>query len=88
MSGTVSITFQAGVRLEAAAALAIQVLSEYSHRLDALRLVPAAADVFNVHLDDQLLFASSEAGRPPVYPEVRDLLAGWLGPPDVSDGPA
>jgi selT/selW/selH-like putative selenoprotein len=61
--------------------LAQAVMEDYQWNLRDLRLVPGGKGIFDVHLDDQLLFSKHSEHRFPEYPEIREQLVGWLGEP-------
>jgi predicted Rdx family selenoprotein len=55
------------------------LLETHEHELGSLEIVPGANGIFDVHVDDRLVFTKSMLGRYPepddVLPLVRDALA-------------
>ena len=54
-----------------AAGLVARVLEEWEGVIDVLEVVPGSGGIFDVHLDDELVFTKSMLGH---YPEPEDVL--------------
>ena len=48
-----------------------RVLEEWEGVIDVLEVVPGSGGIFDVHLDDELVFTKSMLGH---YPEPEDVL--------------
>ena len=63
-----------------AVGLAARLLEEHARTIGSLELVPGTGGVFDVHVDDELVFTKKMLGRYPqpddVLPLVGDRLAG------------
>ena len=56
------------------------LLSNYQHVIEELRLVTGAAGVFDVVVDGELLYSKGETGRHAEDGEVLKLFAEHVGP--------
>ncbi|MGI9612129.1 MAG: Rdx family protein [Acidimicrobiales bacterium] len=56
------------------------LLSNYQHVIEDLRLVTGAAGVFDVAVDGELLYSKGETGRHANDGEVLKLFAEHVGP--------
>ena len=54
-----------------AAGLVARILEEWEHEVASVEVVPGANGIFDVHLDDELVFTKSMLGR---YPEPDDVV--------------
>ncbi len=50
----------------------------YEDRIDALTLVPSSGGIFDVHVDEELLYSKSETGRFPEEGEMIDLFDKFM----------
>ena len=63
--------------------VAEDLLGSYQHRIDALTLVPGPKGVFDVTVNDELIFSKHATGRHAEPGEVLGTLKDLIGP-DVS----
>ena len=49
----------------------MRILEEWEQAIDAIEVVPGTGDIFDVHLDGELIFTKAMLGR---YPEPEDVL--------------
>jgi selenoprotein W-related protein len=54
------------------------ILAEFEHQLDEVRIVPSGGGVFEVMLDDDLVFSKKAAGRHAEPEEVLSALRDRL----------
>ena len=59
------------------------LLANYQHVIEELRLVTGESGVFYVTVDDAILYSKAQTGRHAESGEVLDLFANLMGP-DVS----
>ncbi len=59
------------------------LLANYQHVIEELRLVTGESGVFDVTVDDAILYSKAQTGRHAESGEVLDLFANLMGP-DVS----
>jgi len=59
------------------------LLANYQHVIEELRLVTGESGVFDVTVDDAILYSKAQTGRHAEPGEVLDLFANLMGP-DVS----
>lgn len=64
------------------------LLSSYQHVIDELTLVMGSKGIFDVHVDDDLLYSKHQTGRHAEDGEVLRLFADLVGPdvPRYGDG--
>lgn len=60
--------------LPKAVSLAEKILRTYKHNLAGLELIPSGGGVFEVKLNDDLLFSKKKLGRFPQDNEVEDMV--------------
>jgi selenoprotein W-related protein len=60
--------------------LAAQVLERWEDIIEAVEVVPGTGGIFDVHVNDTLVFAKSMLGRYPQPDEVIPLLNEHLTP--------
>lgn len=58
---------------------ASDILNNYQHIVSDLRLVPASGGVFEVQVDDILLFSKKNGGRHALPGEVLELFTDMVG---------
>ena len=63
--------------------VAEDLLGSYQHRIDALALVPGPKGIFDVTVNDELIFSKHAMGRHADPGEVLGTLKDLIGP-DVS----
>lgn len=56
-------------------------MADYQWNLTELRLITGGNGIFDVHLDEELLFSKHEKKRFPMYSEIRKKLVPILGEP-------
>lgn len=61
-----------------AASLAEELLKEYHEKISDFTIVPSTGGVFEVTLDNKLIFSKKELNRFPEPEEVKNLLANTL----------
>ena len=77
----VEITFCAQCNfLLRAAWMAQELLSTFGSDLEAVALKPGSGGIFEVHLDDELLFSRRQAGRFPESKELKQLIRDRIDP--------
>jgi selenoprotein W-related protein len=54
--------------------LSQSLLSKYKNNISSLNIVPSSGGVFEVKLNDELIFSKKELGRFPEEGEVESLL--------------
>jgi selenoprotein W-related protein len=54
-----------------AVGLAVRILEEMEHDIGSLEVVTGSGGIFDVHVDDQLVFTKSMLGH---YPQPEDVL--------------
>lgn len=47
-----------------------QILEEFEHGIESLEMIPSSGGVFEVTVDDDLVYSKAETGRHPEYEEV------------------
>lgn len=60
--------------LSKAVALANSLLDEHKNELEMVKIIPSSGGVFEVSLDDKLVFSKKELGRFPNEDEVEDSI--------------
>lgn len=60
--------------LSKAVSLANKLLDEHKNSLSMVKIVPSSGGVFEVSLDDKLVFSKKELGRFPNEDEVEDII--------------
>ena len=81
MAHRIQITYCVQCRwLLRAAWMAQELLSTFDGDLEALTLSPGTGGVFDVHLDDALLWSRKEQGRFPEITELKQLLRDRIDP--------
>lgn len=81
MSYRVSITYCTQCRwLLRAAWMAQELLSTFGTDLQEVALVPGTGGIFEVHLNEKLLFSRKQAGRFPESKELKQLLRDQIDP--------
>ncbi len=63
-----------------AAWIAQELLTTFEQDLKAVTLIPGTGGIFEVRLNDELLFARSEAGRFPESKELKQLIRDKIDP--------
>ncbi len=53
------------------------MLEEFEHDLDDLVLIPSRGGVFEVMLDDALVYSKKETGRHPEFDDVLREIRSW-----------
>lgn len=77
----ISITYCTGCRwLLRAAWLGQELLQTFEQELGEVAIVPGQPGVFEVHLDQELLFSRSEQGRFPQPKEIKQAIRDRLFP--------
>ena len=56
------------------------LLANYQHVIEELRLVTGESGVFDVTVDDAILYSKAQTGRHAESGEVLDLFANLMGP--------
>jgi selenoprotein W-related protein len=54
------------------------LLSEHKNKLSAVNIIPSSGGVFEVKLNDELIFSKKSLGRFPVENEVENKLRGKI----------
>lgn len=57
-----------------------EILDGYQHLISELRLIPGSKGVFDVTVNDELLFSKGHVDRHANDGEVMNLLAALIGP--------
>ena len=63
-----------------AAWMAQELLSTFDTDLQEVALVPGTGGIFEVHLNDELLFSRKNANRFPESKELKQLVRDWVDP--------
>lgn len=75
MNKTISIEYcTSWGYLSKAVSLANKLLDEHKNSLSMVKIVPSSGGVFEVSLDDKLVFSKKELGRFPNEGEVEDII--------------
>ena len=75
MKKTISIEYcTAWGYLSRAVALANNLLGTHKNTLEVLSIIPSTGGVFEIKLDDELVFSKKELGRFPEENEVEDII--------------
>ena len=69
-----------GGALPNAAGLAARILQEWEDSVGAVEIVTGVGGIFDVNVDDELVFTKSMLGRYPDPDDVLPLLRAKLGP--------
>lgn len=59
--------------------MARQILEEFEHKIDDLALIPSGGGVFEVAVDDELVYSKKQTGRHTDYDEVGPLIRKLFG---------
>jgi selenoprotein W-related protein len=62
-----------------------ELLKAYQFQLKSASLVPSVGGVFELKVDDQLVYSKKATKRHPAPGEVRRLLEAVIGPPKPRD---
>lgn len=61
-----------------AVGLSESLLKKYKNQISSLNIIPSSGGVFEVNLDNELLFSKKELGRFPEVNEIEKALQGKL----------
>lgn len=71
MANHVTITYCTGCKwLLRSAWMAQELLTTFENEIDELSLRPGSGGVFNVHINDRLVWSRADAGR---FPDIKEL---------------
>jgi predicted Rdx family selenoprotein len=56
-------------------------MQDYQWELSELKLITGGRGIFDVRLDDELLFSKHSVKRFPTYEDIRGQLISLIGPP-------
>jgi selenoprotein W-related protein len=59
--------------------MANHILEEFEQKIESFTLIPAGGGVFEVMVDDQLVYSKKETGRHTDYDEVGPLVRKLFG---------
>ena len=81
MNAKVEITYCTQCRwLLRAAWMAQELLTTFENELGAVSLVPGTGGIFEVRVDEELVFSRKEAGRFPESKELKQLVRDRVAP--------
>ena len=63
-----------------AAWMAQEVLTTFETELGEVALVPGTGGIFDIHLNDELIYSRKEAGRFPESKELKQLIRDRIAP--------